>query len=328
MLLFEYDASRFYATIDCINQALQDGRLCVYASVDAHNPKSKSNISNFIGKIVNYEDNVREKNLQIVDFHPYYESALIGDFEPFNQLKLRLENELLQRESEGKEDELLIFADAACELSKNQQFEQCQILEKWWEETHKEWLAKNLKITLICPHAKAAFLKNKLQNALPSIRSCHTKFIELEKEYPMYLSEVNKKTASFTLRIIIAESNVDMQNLYTDYLGSLGIFVQILENGKKLLEFIENMKNFNFDLIILDTHLSDMPGADVAKKIRNKLPEQRIVFTTTYDSNRMSGLVEGLGIQAEDILQKPFLFSNLLSVINAKRNGDMLLFHD
>ena len=144
----------------------------------------------------------------------------------------------------------------------------------------------------------------------------------------MYLSEVNKKTASFTLRIIIAESNVDMQNLYIDYLGSLGIFVQIIENGKKLLEFIENMKNFNFDLIILDTHLSDMPGADVAKKIHNKLPEQRIVFTTTYDSNRMSGLVEGLGIQAEDILQKPFLFSNLLSVINAKRNGDMLLFHD
>ena len=115
MLLFEYDASRFDATIDCINQALQDGQLCVYASVDAHNPKSKSNISNFIGKIVNYEDNVRDKNLQIVDFHPYYESALIGDFEPFNQLKSRLENELLQRRSEGKEDELLIFADAACE---------------------------------------------------------------------------------------------------------------------------------------------------------------------------------------------------------------------
>ena len=73
-------------------------------------------------------------------------------------------------ESEGKEDELLIFADAACGLSKNQQFEECQILERWWEETHREWLAKNLKITLICPHAKAAFLKNKLQNALPSIR--------------------------------------------------------------------------------------------------------------------------------------------------------------
>mgnify|MGYP003575013755 FL=1 len=327
MLLFENNISRSKATIDCINEALKEGKLCVYASVDVHMQQSNY-ISNFIGKIVNYENNVRDKNLHIIDLYSYYESALIGNFEPFNKLKSKLEKILLHRRSEGNDDNLLIFADAACELSKNQHFNECEILERWWEDIHTEWLTKKLNVTLICPHAKSAFQKNKFQNAFRNIQSHHTTFIKLEEDYPRYSSKVSKETTSFTPRIIITESNVDMQNLYSDYLGSLGIFVQIIENGKQLLEFIENTRNFNYELIILDTHLSDMDGVDVAKKIHDKKPEQRIVLTTTFDCNRISKMVKGLGIQHEDILQKPFLFSNLLSVINAKRNHKMLHFHD
>jgi DNA-binding response OmpR family regulator len=121
---------------------------------------------------------------------------------------------------------------------------------------------------------------------------------------------------------------VDIQSLYRDYLGSRGIFVQVIGDGKQLLEFIESTKNFDYELIILDTYLSDMPGIDVVKKILDKKPEQRIVLTTTYDSNRISDLVKELGIHPEDILQKPFLFSNLISVINEKRNHNTLHFHD
>ena len=48
-----------------------------------------------------------------------------------------------QRISEGKKDAILAFADAACFLSQNKHFVECEILEKWWHNTTTEWARNN-----------------------------------------------------------------------------------------------------------------------------------------------------------------------------------------
>jgi response regulator of citrate/malate metabolism len=40
-------------------------------------------------------------------------------------------------------------------------------------------------------------------------------------------------------------------------------------------------KTQEFDMIILDTHLKDIPYVQVAKEIVNRTLDQRIIFTTT-----------------------------------------------
>ena len=152
MLLYNSDDERNNAAVNYINNGLRSGYQCIYASINAYDSKSSSNISNLSSNIDNYKENIERDELRIVDFKPYYESALNVDFRPFKKLKKELEETLNHRKSEGKKDAILVFADAACFLSQNKHFDECEILEWWWNETTTEWKQNNQNITVVCPH--------------------------------------------------------------------------------------------------------------------------------------------------------------------------------
>src|SRR5829696_2427372 len=152
MLLYSSDDERNNAAVNYINNGLKSGYQCIYASINAYDSKSGSNISNLSSKIDNYKENIERDELRIVDYKPYYESALNVDFRPFKKLKKELEETLNHRKSEGKKDAILVFADAACFLSQNKHFDECEILETWWNETTTEWKQNNQNITVVCPH--------------------------------------------------------------------------------------------------------------------------------------------------------------------------------
>ena len=77
MLLYSNDAELNNAAASYINNGLKSGHQCIYASINAHDSKSNSNISNLSSKIDNYKENIESGELQIVNFKPYYESALL-----------------------------------------------------------------------------------------------------------------------------------------------------------------------------------------------------------------------------------------------------------
>jgi phosphoserine aminotransferase len=77
MLLYSSDDERNSAAVNYINTGLKNGYQCIYASINAYDSKSSSNISNLSSKIDNYKENVESDELQIVNFMPYYESALL-----------------------------------------------------------------------------------------------------------------------------------------------------------------------------------------------------------------------------------------------------------
>ena len=154
MLLYSSDDERNNVAVNYINNGLKNGYHSIYASINAYDSKNSSNISNLSSKIYNYKENIESGELKIVNFKSYYESALNVDFRPFKKLKKEWEETLNHRKSEGKKDAILVFADAACFLSQNKHFDECEILEWWWNETTTEWRQNNQNITIVCPHPR------------------------------------------------------------------------------------------------------------------------------------------------------------------------------
>ncbi len=140
----------------------------------------------------------------------------------------------------------------------------------------------------------------------------HTITIDLKQS----TAEDQKKK---TQRILIAEPEPDIQFLYSLFAKQYGFSisdVSIVENGNKCLEILlsdrteddNNNKYNNYDIIILDTHLPDISGFEVARKIRDRLPHKRIILTTTNSLDNISSMIDSIGIKNQDVLFKPFLF--------------------
>ncbi len=323
MLLYSSDYERNNAAVNYINSGLKSGYQCIYASINANDSKSSSNISNLSTKIDNYKDNIERDELRIVDFKPYYKSALNVDFRPFKKLRKELEESLNQRKSEGKKDAILVFADAACFLSHNKHFDESEILEWWWHQTTTEWRQNNQNITVICPHPGLVINNPLLADTKGRLNETHTITIDLKQS-----TTENQKRKS--KRILIVEPNSDIQYLYSLFTKQYGFSisdVSIIESGNKCLESLfsnniakdDNDNNNDYDIIIVDTHLPDISGFEVARKIRDKLPHTRIILTTTYSLDNTSNIIESIGIKSEDVILKPFNFSDLFSILKEPR---------
>ena len=140
------------------------------------------------------------------------------------------------------------------------------------------------------------------------------------------MSNLNQSTENQkrkSKRILIAEPEPDIQYLYSLFTKQYGFLisdVNIVESGNKCLEIVfsdtrEDSNNNDYDIIILDTHLHDISGFEVARKIRGRLPHKRIILTTTYSLDSISNIIESIGIKIEEVILKPFNFSDLVSIL-------------
>jgi len=313
MLLCDKDERRAEAAAHWINQGLDDEQLCIYASVFAFDQLHISNMANLFTKIENYQSHIDNNNLQIINFKPYYESALRGNLLPFENLKDNLEKLLHDRVVQGKENKIIVFADAACCLCENKSFDESEILEKWWQDVHNEWLKNNYHITVVCPHPHMILEQSKFDSK-SKISNLHDLMMDLN-EY-----DLNQLRTSFgqknAMRILIVESEPDLMTLYAEYLSALDLDVIVVSDGNECLSVL---KVNEFDIIILDMHLSGIiEVSDVAKEIYRIKPNQRIVLTTSNPLNRTVTTIDSLRVNKEDILVKPFMLSTLLEAIKRK----------
>lgn len=114
-----------------------------------------------------------------------------------------------------------------------------------------------------------------------------------------------------------------MRYLYQTCLDPLGLKLEIVDGGKACLNSFAkntNTKTNNYDLVIINTHLYDIPGLDIAKEIHRKNPKQRIVITTTSSIEHLDKEhLDVVGIDHGDILTIPFRFSNMISLLKLNR---------
>lgn len=103
-----------------------------------------------------------------------------------------------------------------------------------------------------------------------------------------------------------------MLNLFEAYFSSSGFNYTLTNSGSQCLDkFIRRDKEF--DVIIVDTSLSDLDGLYVVKTVLATNPDQKIMITTGNSSLKRQATF--FGIDPENILLKPFRFGTLISAI-------------
>jgi CheY-like chemotaxis protein len=119
-------------------------------------------------------------------------------------------------------------------------------------------------------------------------------------------------------QILIAESESELLVLFREYLSSVGMKTETASSGQEAIEyFLDGQKNeWPYNAIVVDTHLSDPSGLDVAKRIRSEKPDQKVVLVTTSPKeNLRPECLKTAGIKHSNILTMPFRMSILASVL-------------
>lgn len=185
MLLYRGDKED--AVTKYVNEALSRGYLTVYLPINgANNNNSTSHLSKIaLSESIDYEENVNRGNLLTIDMRTFYNFALAGDLQPFEELKVLIEEAIEERiASKGNEEELIVVvAGVAAELNRNEKFDECINVEKWWQKTHSEWLQKGLKVAIICPHLSPTLDKDEFMHHKRAISSLHEITVESGSEW-------------------------------------------------------------------------------------------------------------------------------------------------
>jgi hypothetical protein len=81
---------------------------------------------------------------------------------------------ILSKRKEANEDLIVVVvAEVAAELNRDEKFDECIKLEEWWQKTHSEWLHKGLKVAVLCPHLIPKLDKDEFIHYRQAIASLH-----------------------------------------------------------------------------------------------------------------------------------------------------------
>jgi CheY-like chemotaxis protein len=308
MLLYDDEVIRSNAEVECINKGLEQGKFCVYASVDINDKKLATA---FAAKIKEYDKHVQNNSLLVVDFKPFYDSALVGRLELFEELAYKIECKIDERAAAGHNSKTLIVADAACNLTKNKYFGQAAKLENWWQNTFRRWTTSGLDITIICAHPSRTLNEEFHDYAASHISRMHSLTLDLKD----FVGSGDEASKSKSMHILVAEPEKDIRSVYEWAFEGISTKVETVATGQQCLDRI-SVVGSEFDIVFIDTHLQDIDGVKVAEQLLKKRPQQKIVFTTTSSEGVLRSAFQGvLKLSNVSILVKPFEFTSLLDLI-------------
>ena len=145
----------------------------------------------------------------------------------------------------------------------------------------------------------------------------------LSSEYKRTSSKVEDSKSNNSLsnefepaQLLLQNQNQIFYPCWT-FLETLGVKSVTVTDGKAAVDvFLEKEnKGRPYDVLVLDTHLKGLGGLDLAKKIHNLKPTQRILMVTTTPVEYLpKNVLKSAMIDEEDILTMPFR----LSVFNCR----------
>ena len=170
-----------------VNEALGRGQLTVYLPVNGDNNNNNNNnnneashsIQDALSESIDYKENMNRGNLLTFDTGTFYNFALAGNLQPFEELKVLIEEAIEEKRILSKKKEVneeviaVVVAGVAAELNRNEKFDECIKVEEWWQKTHSEWLHKGLKVAIICPHLIPKLGKDEFMHYRQAIASLH-----------------------------------------------------------------------------------------------------------------------------------------------------------
>ena len=114
------------------------------------------------------------------------------------------------------------------------------------------------------------------------------------------------------MRILIVEDDSRLLLQLDQYMQSQGFSVDLADDGEKALY---QLKEYNYDLAIIDVGLPSIDGFEVVKQARASDITCPIIILTARD--RWQEKVKGLESGADDYLTKPFVHEELLARVKA-----------
>lgn len=112
-------------------------------------------------------------------------------------------------------------------------------------------------------------------------------------------------------RILIIEDDQAIGEIERDYLEVNQFEVELIADGK---EGMERALAGNFDLILLDVMLPTMDGFSICKELRKQLNIPILLVTAKQED---IDKIRGLGLGADDYIEKPFSPSILVARVKA-----------
>ncbi len=127
---------------------------------------------------MDFKENVNRDNLLTFETRTFYNFALAGNLEPFEELKVLIEEaieekRIISKRKVANEDSIVVVAGVAAELNRKEKFDESIKVEEWWQKTHSEWLYKGLKVAIICPHLIPKLDKYEFMHYKQAIASLH-----------------------------------------------------------------------------------------------------------------------------------------------------------
>lgn len=117
-----------------------------------------------------------------------------------------------------------------------------------------------------------------------------------------------------SLRVLIVEDNVINQKVATKMLERMHIASDIVENGA---EAVTALKNFHYDLVLMDLQMPVMDGLEATRQIRAMEGTEKHTTIIALTANVMSGDREQcLEAGMDDYLSKPMKQEDLEQMIN------------
>ena len=120
------------------------------------------------------------------------------------------------------------------------------------------------------------------------------------------------------LKILIIDDEPINRRVLENHLTVAGYNVVEVGSGRDALELLA--KGNIFDLILLDIMMPNMSGYDVCETIRKTYSSSELPIVLLTAKNRVSDLVVGFNVGANDYLTKPFSKDELLSRIKTHLN--------
>ncbi len=184
---------------------------------------------------------------------------------------------------------------------------------------HEVWARK--KVILIVPHGKydysltgehTYYLRKPLRRK-QLLQLLHSFF---SLNYVANTNRQNDKKVvmnSLPIKILVAEDNAINQKLILRILKSLGYEGAIANNGKEVLEMVQNEK---YDIIFMDVQMPEMDGFEATKKIIETVPKEQRPIIIAMTAHALQGDKERcLEAGMSDYLSKPILIEDVRACI-------------
>lgn len=144
--------------------------------------------------------------------------------------------------------------------------------------------------------------------------------LEINKIGVENIHQVEKPVLKKPMRILIADDEPEILELYEKWLELKGRQVITVKDGQKCLEVYKRERSHHrlenyFDVVILDQKMPKMTGLQAAVEILKINPCQRIIFASGYLEKTLLDVLTRLN-KAIEVIEKPFSLDALDNMIN------------